>query len=204
MRLSPRNQLIAVIAGVVVALAVVVVLVLLPQWSRYAEIALKITDSDKRIAQAQNVLKVRQEAKARSAYTSAMLLELLAEVPENPDLPGLIIEMQDLAYRCNVQMRSIEPATPEAMGEYVRSPLTVEIWGTWGDTVDYLQRLSRLSRQVRVLQVATQPNSDADLEQATEPIDVDSVRSVIMLETYIIPAASGTASSSAAPATPAP
>ena len=193
MTLSPRNKLILVAAGLLLAVAALVVLVLMPQYNKYKDLGQRVADSDKRIAAAENLLQVRQEAKARSAFTSAESLELLAAVPENPDLPSMIIELQDLAYQCNVQIRSLEPAVPALVAEYEAAPVNMVVWGSWSDTVDFLQRLPLMTRQVRITEVVTTPLSDGSGATATEPLDKGAVTTNLAIETYLIPAQAATA-----------
>lgn len=188
MKLSPRYTLIltavAILAGVIVLAVVLVV----PQIGRMADLQTQVDDAGSQVAQAESLLAARQEAKEQAAYTDAALLELAAAVPENPDLPSLIIELQDLAYASNVQIRSISPGELIQGDGFVAMPLEVEVWGDWADSVDFVQRIEQLTRQARIVQSETVVLEESDLEEAVDELEDYSVSTTLLIETYVIPA----------------
>ncbi len=119
MKLSPRYTLILVSLGILLVVIVAAVVLVVPQFTKLSELDANIGSADEQIAQSQNLLRERQQAKDNAAFTDAALLELAAAVPETPDLPSLIIELQDIAYESNVQIRVIEPADLEQGAGFV-------------------------------------------------------------------------------------
>jgi Tfp pilus assembly protein PilO len=201
MKLSPRNQLILVAAAVVVLAVVLVVGLVLPQFRRLSEMETRIAEADKRADEAQALLARRQEAKSAAAGTDAALLEIAASVPEKPDLPSLLIELQDLAYEYNVELKSVKPdELSDPKDGYIALPLNLTINGLWADTVEFTQALMTLSRQVRVVSTATDLRGEGDNKKGVVTFDDYAVESVILIETYLIP--SNPASATAAPAAP--
>lgn len=200
MRLSPRNRLILIVLAVVIAIVALAVLLVLPQFGRLRALDVNINTADDQVQQAQSLLAKRQEAKDNAAFTDAALLQLAAAVPENPDLPSLIIELQNLAYENNVQIRRIEPGAELVQNAgFVTIPLEMEIWAPWTENVDFVQRLQKLTRQVRIVKTENGVLSDSDQEDALEALPDYAVRNVITLETYVIPAGAGSASGVPAP-----
>lgn len=195
MRLTPRYRLILTIVAVTVVVVVAALILVLPQFGRMAELDQQIQDANNQIDQAQTLLKTRQQARESAAFTDAALLELLAAVPENPDLPSLIIELQDTAYASNAKLQRVEPQEIVPADGFMILPLRLDITADWVDSVDFVQRLQRLSRQVRVLTINTVVAApEADFE--------NPVTTQIQIETYLIPT-SQTPPAGAAPA-PAP
>jgi Tfp pilus assembly protein PilO len=204
MRLSPRLTLILVIVGVVLVVVVAAVVLVFPQISRMTNVEGQMSSLDDQVTQAENLLAARQEAKDRAAFTDAALLELAAAVPENPDLPSLIIELQDRAYESNVQLRVIEPSDLVQESSWVSMPITVTCWGSWADTVDFVQQVRKMERQVRIVETGSDLlDEDESADEAVEPLDEYSVETQLLIETYLIPS-SESSSTVPAPAEPTP
>jgi len=203
MKLSPRYTLILVSLGILLVVIVAVAVLVVPQFTKLSELDANIGSADEQIAQSQNLLRERQQAKDNAAFTDAALLELAAAVPETPDLPSLIIELQDIAYESNVQIRVIEPADLEQGEGFVTMPLTVQVWGAFADAVDFTQRLSELTRQLRLVDVKTTLLDESETLEAVEPLSPYSVETEILAESYVIPSAQESSATAPAPA-PAP
>lgn len=216
MRLSPRDILIASILGVfVVAIALVVVLVF-PQNAKLKDVNSRLGQAQQDISSAQALLNQRQVAKERAALTDAESIRLANTVPENPELPSLIIELQDTATKSGLQFRQLTPSLPgpawQAAGSvpapsYLRVSMALQVYGTWSDTVDFLQRLRDFPRGLRVTSVNSafedpkNPPAGAPKPGPEIPILTD-----MQLEAYAIPVgaeASATPSPAPSPAPPA-
>lgn len=204
MNLSPRNKLIMVAVGLVVVVGLLVALLVVPQFGKIADMESRISDADARAEQARALLSRRQEAKANAAFTDAALLELSASVPESPDLPSLLIELQDLAYENNVILQSVRPSDLTDSGSgFLAVPLEIRVRGSWAENVEFVQALNTLVRQIRVLTVTTNLLSDAELSEGVVTFDPYAVETKVIVETYVIPALSRPSTSTAVPAPPA-
>jgi Tfp pilus assembly protein PilO len=202
MKIGPREQLIGVILVLVVVFAAVVALLVWPQYQKQKSLDAQVTAAEQQLNASRTLLAQRQEIKNRIASTDAQWLGLASLVPENPDLPALIIELQDAAFASGVQIEAIVPAEPveSADKSYVVVPLEISVVGTWGDTVDYMKSFTKLVRGIR----------EAGFTAAVAPADTGdpvlpdySVATAIQLQAYTIPASQGTTPTPApAPATP--
>lgn len=201
MKLSPRYTVILTAVGVLAVIVLLAMVLVVPQIQRVNDLDEQIETADAQISQAEALLKSRQEAKERASVTDAALLELTAAVPENPDLPSLIIELQDLAYQSNVQLRAIEPADLVQAQGYLTMPLSIRVRGDWADSVDFVQRLRKLTRQLRVIEADSKVMAESDLTEGVEEVPQYSVETNLLIESYIIPAESGQTGS--VPADPA-
>lgn len=191
MKLSPKMTVVITAVGVMLVVVLTAVLLVLPQFGRLSELDKQVQASENGIDQAKTVLQSRQASRDEAAVTDAALLELVAAVPENPDLPSLIIEMQDLAYESNVRVKTIKPSGVTPGTGWLEMPLEITIDGDWADTVDFIQRLQQLTRQVRIKGV----------DSVLMAIDSQptNVQTTIELTTYLIPSAK-----SSSTATPQP
>ncbi len=164
-------------------------------------------DSDVAAAQqqvqtAQALLAQRQTSKNRAADTDAQWIELATMVPENPDLPSLIIDLQDAAFASGVQLQSVAPADPKSSADatYLSIPMEMKVWGTWADTIDYLKRIMELNRGIRIMESGSSLLDNASPSNPQLP--EWSVSTVLQIEAYVIPASQN--ASAAATPVPAP
>lgn len=206
MKISPRDILIAAVVGILVVAVILVVLLILPQNTRLSQIDTSVKSAQNEISQAEALLAQRQQAKQRSAMTATELLALSNAVPENPELPSLIMELQDLAAKSGLQFRSLTPAQPApawtAQGKvpeptYLRIPLKMQVFGTWSDTVDFLQRVQRLPRQLRITSVSA-AHPDTPPPNTPTPMPKVPVLTEVGIEAYVVQPASAAGSAPAA------
>lgn len=213
MRLSPRNMLIITAVGVFLILLLVGALLVYPSFGTLAGLRTQIDDELTKESQARTLLEQRRAIKDRAVNTNAAYLQLLQSVPENPELPSLIIELQDLAYEHDVAVRAMTPGTvvKPAGAAYVEIPVEIKIWADWQDTVDYMQQLVKLSRYMRIVDVKAEQLTLNEKDSAVVLGDsslkeLESYRpqTTIQLKAYVIePTTGGGDASGAAPA-PAP
>jgi Tfp pilus assembly protein PilO len=200
MKIGPREQIIIAVAVVAVVLVAIVVGLILPQIGANSELDKNIVTARGEVEAAKGLLALRAQSKDRAAATDAKWLRLADLVPESPDLPSLIVELQDAAFASGVQLIAVTPSPPTVGTTYYTIPVQVVVIGTWPDSVDYLQRLMKLNRGLRVVQsssVRTSNDDQKDLENVALP-DY-ALATTIKIEAYMIPSAA-----SSAPATPAP
>jgi type IV pilus assembly protein PilO len=205
MKLSPRDQIIAAAVAVVVVLVAIGLLLVWPQKLELDQIQAKTNEARAAHEAAKGLLAVRVASKNRSAETDAKWLRLANLVPESPDLPTLIVELQDTAFASGVQVIGMTPSAPTASATYYTIPIAVQVIGTWSDTVDYLQRIVKLNRGLRIVESSTLRTSNLEQvarENAAIP-DYSEV-TVIKLEAYMIPSSAPTATPAPAPAPAAP
>ena len=127
MKIGPREQLILVIVGLFVVLVAVAALLVWPQYQKQKSLDDQIAAAEQQLQTSKTLLAQRQEIKNRAAATDAQWLRLASLVPENPDLPSLIIELQDVAFASGVQIVGMTPAEPSESADktYVIIPLEV-------------------------------------------------------------------------------
>jgi Tfp pilus assembly protein PilO len=190
MKLSYRNKLI--LAGAVAALLAVLVLVLLvlPQFQTLRTSDDQIAEADAQISQAQSLLAQRQEVKARSVETEAKRMRLANQMPETPELPSLIIELQDTVNEAGLEFASLTPTEPSVTeAGYSEITMAMLVRGTWQDTVDLMQRLPKLTRQVRIVgfNTAVQQGREEDDDDGTNVVETGMTIRVYTMPSEIVP-----------------
>lgn len=94
------------------------------------------------------------EAIRRNApETERQLLELAKRVPTQPEIPTLLVQIEDVADTSGVTQLLIEPGTPGTPpggGDYSVIPVTMSFEGTYEQLQDFLLRTRNLARLVTV------------------------------------------------------
>lgn len=200
MKLSPTNELILGIVIIAVLVAAAVGFLIVPQYFAIMDTRAKIDQADKDIQAAQNLLTMRQSAKNKAAATQAELMSLQNMIPDDPQLPTLIIGLQDIANAAGVDFVRVAPDPPAAKDGYSAIPVTVSIKGSWTDTIDYMTRLEKMERQVRVTDLAIKSASQsgasagASGSSASAADPAGTLSTDIKIEAYVL-GALGTGSS---------
>lgn len=189
MNLSARNQLIIAIVVIVLMAIAVVFLAIMPAFERGALLDQQIVQAQSEIQAEQAVLARRQSAKAQSADNQVNMLRLANQVPEAPELPTLIVNLQDTANAAGLDFTQLQPGdlTPatDAAGQplgYSALTITMNVQGVWADQIEFLRRLDKLARGVRVKSVAYSyvPESDVDDEGVLATIEIEAYTMSIM------------------------
>jgi type IV pilus assembly protein PilO len=153
------------------------------------------------------------------------ILELSKRIPEQAEIPTLLVQIEEVAEAAEITQFSIEPGTPEAPpggGDFSRIPITMTFLGRYEQMQDFLLRVRNLARLVTVNEVtycrSPEPISDASCPAEFEQEggettregttrtneEVESLLKVqVVAEIYVQPAAGGDTPGAAAPP-PAP
>ena len=191
MRISPQAEIIiAIVIIALIALGMVFFLIV-PQFGALAEQDRQLAQANQDIQSAQNLLAQRQSAKVRAAQTQIDLMTLENEIPDDPQLPSLIIELQNAANEAGLDFVKISPSPIDPKDGYNAVPISVELSGRWADCADYVHRLEKLDRQVRVVSVKLVPltNLSASIEATNSDTDRNppvDLKASIQIEAYTI------------------
>jgi type IV pilus assembly protein PilO len=213
MRLSPNTELLIGVAIIVVVALAVVAVVIFPAFGALGDLDAKLVKANQDVSSAKSVLTQRQSAKQQAVMTQAQLMTLQNAIPDSPELPTLIIELQDVAVDAGLNWIEVKPDTPDSRDGFSAIPLALKLNGSWPDMVDYVRRIGKLDRQIRITSLEigplNDPNASADTTSSDTNPPVD-LTSTIKLEAYVIGSVSGgtqvpgAPSSSSSPTTKTP
>lgn len=165
MKLTSMQKIIAVAVAIAVAAIVVFFVLIFPMFGQLAELDTKQQAANALVQQSQTTLVQLQEAKSKASETQAQLVRVANEMPENPELPTLIIELQDICNASGVRFVSVAPKAPVYRGgdgdvpedvNFSDVPVDLMIEGTWTDFLDLLRKLNGMTRAVRVTDISVQ------------------------------------------------
>ncbi|MDP2182443.1 MAG: type 4a pilus biogenesis protein PilO [Actinomycetota bacterium] len=170
MKLTTQQKLIIAILLIVLVAVAAVFLLIVPQFGALGDLDDQIAQAQQDQKDASLLLETRKEKKLRASETDVKLMRLANELPETPELPAMIIELQDVVNESGLEFASLTPGEPTqrpsdaaAEPEYWAIPVSLTVRGTWQDTVDVIQRLRRLTRQMRIVNFSTsryEPDTD--------------------------------------------
>jgi Tfp pilus assembly protein PilO len=215
-RLTAQMQMYIAIGVMAVVTLAVVFLLILPIFQEVSSLNTEIATEQSNLAAAQALLARRQSAKAQSAANEVELMRIANQMPDAPQLPSVIIELQDVANAAGVEFRSITPsgitAVPATDGTtvaYDSLPMALVVDGSWAEVIDYLYRLQNLNRGVRVLSIAFvyNPGTAATETEGTETQAAEteaavppSITANVQLEAYMMPGTTSVVGAAVAPA----
>jgi len=142
-RRVPQSAVIALIAvGFLLIAAGGYFLVLGPQRSKASDLNQQIADTNSAI-DAARALTV--EAKKGAQIRVADLYRLTKAMPDQTDMAGIILELNQVAQDSGITFEQISPSTTATpISGYLAIPITVEFQGNFYDLSDFLYRLRNL------------------------------------------------------------
>lgn len=136
------------------------------------------------------------------------ILELSKRIPEQAEIPTLVVQIEEVAQAADVTQLRIEPGDPEAPsggGDFSRIPITMSFEGTYEQLQDFLLRVRNLARLVTINEVNYEPVEERRGGETTVSRDVEDLLTVeIVAEVYVQPAAGGDTTGGGAAPPPAP
>lgn len=134
------------------------------------------------------------------AIRSADVFRLTSAIPDNPDMPDLILELNQLAVAAGISFDEIAPQAPTSDNAYEIHPVSLTFSGNFYSLADFLFRLRNLVRvhdqklatTGRMLAVSSVTFSQGDQK-------FPQIKAVLTVDSFVlapVPATSAVASSS--------
>ena len=113
-----------------------------PQRSKATELDTQIADTNSAIAAARALT---LEAKRGAQIRVADLFRLTKAMPDQTDMPGILLQLNQVAEDSGISFEQITPSTTATpISGYLAIPITVEFQGNFYDLCDFLYRLRNL------------------------------------------------------------
>ena len=156
MNRNDRNILILGILGIVIVVIGFYFLLLSPLLQSLNEQAQAREDKQAQLEQVQQEVNELEEVRRNSPEIQRQLLELSKRIPTQPQIPTLIVQVEEIADASGVTQLSVDPEPPTAPaggGDYQVVPVTMSFDGTYDQMQDFLLRTRNLTRLVTVTDV---------------------------------------------------
>lgn len=136
----------AVIALIVVGFVIVALggwfMLISPQKKKAADLDAQIVDTNNAISAARALT---LEAKKGAQIRVADLFRLTKAMPDQTDMPGILLQLNQVAEDSGISFEQITPSTTATpIAGYLAIPITVEFQGNFYDLSDFLYRLRNL------------------------------------------------------------
>ena len=157
MNRNDRNILILGILGIVIVVIGFYFLLLSPLLQSLDEQAQARDDKQAQLEQLQQEVNELEEVRRNSPEIQRQLLELSKRVPTQPQIPTLVVQVEEIADTSGVTQLTVEPGdagAPAGGGDYQVVPVTMQFNGTYDQMQDFLLRTRNLSRLVTVTGVS--------------------------------------------------
>ena len=153
---NDRNILILGILGIVIIVVGYYFLLLSPLLQRLDEQAQAREAKQAQLEQVQQEVNELEEVRRNSPEIQSQLLELSKRVPTQPQIPTLVVQVEEIADASGVTQLSVDPEPPTAPaggGDYQVVPVTMLFNGTYDQMQDFLLRTRNLTRLVTVTEL---------------------------------------------------
>ena len=157
MNRNDRNILILGILGIVIVVIGFYFLLLSPLLQSLNEQAQAREDKQTQLEEVQQQVNELEEVRRHSPEIERQLLELSKRVPTQPQIPTLVVQVQEITDASGVTQLTVEPgdaAAPAGGGDYRVVPVTMQFNGTYDQVQDFLLRTRNLARLVTVTDVS--------------------------------------------------
>jgi len=170
MRIPATQMMIAAGVLALVVAGAAIFLLVVPQFAQLGDLETRRVAAEQTMSQTQATLAQLEQVKRGASETQAQLIRISNEVPDSPELPTLVLELQNAADSAGLDFQSIKPNTPVDMNiGYKEISIQMKLQGRWADVLDFLRRTQKMTRGVRMISVELLPASLATGSTATTP-----------------------------------
>ncbi len=128
-----------------------------PQTEELASIAKQRASEEQKIQTARATLARLEGLKESAPKIEAKIIKIGRKMPKDADLPGLIIQIQNMANDSSVSVDALRPAEPQQASGYSKLDVAVNVKGTYGGISDFLFRIENSPRAMRVDNLSISP-----------------------------------------------
>jgi hypothetical protein len=200
--ISQPLVIVLIVLGFVLAAAGGWFMIIGPQRSHASDLDKQIADTNDAITAARALT---LEAKKGAKIRVADLYRLTKAMPDQVDMPGIILELNQVAEDTGITFEQITPATTATpINGYLAIPITVEFQGNFYDLSDFLFRLRNLVDVRRGALDATGrlfAIDSIEFAEAPPPPGFPEIRAHLVIDAFVF--GTGTAPTVVQPGAPA-
>lgn len=165
-RLSQRDQILVVTGAIVLMVVLVAFLVIFPQFGKIKSLSEKQKTLEQGLEEAKLNLARLKSIKSEAAQTEAKLIALARRLPQDAELPAMVVELQNVANSAGLEFSSAKLDNVVDKSGFAEIPLTINAQGTFYSVIDFIYRVENLPRKLVIneITVTSKDESYPDLE----------------------------------------
>lgn len=203
LKLTRNTQIGLTVAGVLLYGALGWMLLVSPQGGKLSSVKEETAAVEAQIVQAR--IASRRTVEKVEPIRVADLFRLSKAMPDQTDMPGVLLELNRIARDSGIVFDSIVPGPSSELGGFRTVPVDLVFQGNYYDLADFLFR-SRSLVGVRdgELEASGRLFNVLNIEFSEASTRFPEIRAALKLEAYVYGSAGAPAAAAAPPATPAP
>jgi type IV pilus assembly protein PilO len=208
-----RNDRNILILGILILILLVVAyyfLLFSPLRAEYVAAYDQRTQKEAQRQQLEQTVAQLENIRRNAPTIEQQILEVSKRIPEQDEIPTLIVQIEEVARAAEVTQIRIEPGDAEAPpggGDFSRIPITMSFEGTYEQLQEFLLRVRNLARLVTINEVNYEPLDEQGGGTgggSTTNRSIENLLTVeIVTEVYVQPAAGGDPAAAGAAPPPA-
>lgn len=190
-----RNERLMLLLGALLIVVVVVgyyFLLLSPLREEYNQRVEEREQKEAQLAQLQQEVQELEAIQRRAPEIERQLLELSKRIPDQAEIPSLLVQIEEIARASGVTQLSIQPEglqPPPGGGDFQRIPVTMSFEGTYVQMQDFLRRVQNLARLMTVNEVTYDLAEGGEETTSAQPGAERLIQVEISAEVYVQPTA---------------
>jgi Tfp pilus assembly protein PilO len=140
-KISPKAAVVLIVAGALVVLLTGMFALVMPQRHKASSLTAEIEKTNAQIAAAEALAAQKPE---QQRIRVADLFKVAEAMPDERDMTGIILQLQQTAREAGVEFNSIQPQASVAGAGYSEEPIDLLFDGNYFALTDFLFRLRKL------------------------------------------------------------
>jgi type IV pilus assembly protein PilO len=130
------------------------------------------------LAQKQKLMEEKIKFEQEIARLQEQLKVAMAKLPEQKEIPGLLISMSEAEGLGGVEFQLFEPLAPVEKEFYAELPVKISLTGVYHDTATFFEKVAKLPRIVNV--------SDISMEKRDGAKDGNGAKGPVLATSFLI------------------
>ena len=140
-KISPKTAIVLIVVGALVVLLAGMFVLVNPQRHKASSLTAEVEKTNAQIAAAEALAKQKPE---QQRIRVADLFKVAEAMPDETDMTGIILQLQQTAREAGVEFNSIQPQSSVAGAGYSEQPIDLLFDGNYFSLTDFLFRLRKL------------------------------------------------------------
>ena len=130
------------------------------------------------LAQKQKLMEEKLKFEKEIAHLQEQLKVAMAKLPEQKEIPGLLISMSEAEGLGGVEFQLFEPLAPVEKEFYAELPVKISLTGVYHDTAIFFEKVAKLPRIVNV--------SDISMERREGTKEANGPKGPVLATSFLI------------------